>query len=383
MPNLIASRETFRSWDNSYTDVERQVVIARFLRAAQNQGIDIVKDRMYFAEEGTSFSIQLNEKLKRDKPESYTDYAEGDFGDPVHFRFPLKSKTEVKASMAIFSRDNVKSQYSEKEQQYIAARIIMAAQNQGIELTPKNWSYGEVQIPVEVLSRKQLEDYVNKSLLKNQINNSQYSKGITMEEWLTAFVTAMTQKLSEGVNEEIATQFQAWVDEYKTANPLPAATAAAEPNTGTENSEPEIPAAFAERMEKLEKENRMMKYEKYFSEQVEKGKLIPAEKDVVIAALEAGHNKTSMFSDKEINSQELTKKLIDSFPTQVEFNEFAPKGKAKPAKASAVDVPEGMIVDEDAEQLHSKVLSYMEEQKAKGTTVTYKQALQSISLINS
>lgn len=374
LANLIASKETFRSWDSSYTDVERQVVIARFLKAAQNQGIDILKDRLYFSED-TTFSISLNENLKRDKPTTYTDYTDGDFGDPTHFRFPLKTKSNVKASMAIFSRENVKTQYSEKEQQYIAARIIKAAQNQGITLTPKNWAYVDVQIPVQDLSRKQLENYVNRSIQKIQTNNSQYSKGITMEEWLTAFVTAMTQKLSEAGNEEIATQFQAWVDEYKIANPLPTESA---PAGGTENSEPPIPKEYAERMEKLEKDNRTMKYEQYFNEQVAAGKLVPAQKELVMATLEMGHDKSYKFAEKETNVSDLVKNLIGTFPKQVEFNEFANGGAAaKPTPSIAI--PEGTTIDEESNMLHEKVMAFMEEQTKLGKSITYKQALRTVS----
>lgn len=382
LANLIASKETFRSWDSSYTDVERQVIIARFLRAAQNQGIDILKDKLYFAEDGPTFAITLNDKLKREKPATYAEYTDGDFGDPVHFRFPLKSKSEVKASMAIFSRENVKGQYSEKEQQYIASRIILAAQSYAIALTPKTWSYGEVQIPVEVLSRKQLEDYVNKSIQKTNI--SQYSKGQTMKEWLVAFVAAMTQKLSETVNEEVATQFQAWVDEYKTATPLPA-EATPPADGGSQNSDPEIPKQYAERMEKLEKENRLMKHESYFREMSEvKGILVPAQKDLVFAALEMGfEKKTAFFSEKEIPATDLVKKLIESFPAQVEFNEVASKKNAETKKSSTFSAPDGMVADEQAEKMHVKVLAYMEAQEKAGTKLSYKQALQTVSTTNS
>ena len=46
----------------------------------------------------SEFSIAMNQSLKRDKPEIYSEYSAEEFADPTHFRFPLRKKTDILAS---------------------------------------------------------------------------------------------------------------------------------------------------------------------------------------------------------------------------------------------------------------------------------------------
>lgn len=292
--NWLASWKMWDMWDNreQYKNIERQIILARFIGTAEGMGIEVDK-KIYFNEEskGTTleFSIPLKENLKRDKPEAWKEYATDDFGDPTHYRFPLKTKSEVKASMAIFSRKNVTEQYDEKERQYIASRIIRAAQNNGISPTPSTWAY--VDIPADMLTKNQLLELVKQTENKS-FNNP---KGINMDEYLQGLAAYLIQKVSEAVNEETATQLQTWIDEYKAQNPLPASEPAQQ--TGTQASEPQIPKEYAEKISRLEKENRQMKFNDYVGGLLKKGKIVPTMKDSLLNLLEATHDKSYEFTE--------------------------------------------------------------------------------------
>jgi hypothetical protein len=384
--NLMASMKTYDRWDSNYTKVEQQIILSRLLTACSGLGIEVtpkIQTEFYF-NDGSTFTIALNEKLKRDKPVAYSEYEEGDFGDPVHFRFPLKTKSNVKASMAIFSRENVKSQYSENEQQYIASRIILAAQNNSIELTPKTWEY--IDVPVDMLNKNQLVDVVNRIEQKNKFLSNNNGDKTMFKDWLTGLIAAMTQKLSENVNEQTATQFQSWVDEYQTANPMPADTAASEPAGGTTNSEPPaIPKEFAERMATLERENRTMKFNNYIAERKDKGNTVPAQDTIIHDVLEMAHAKgTAKFSEKgvskDIPAVDLVKKLIESFPTQVEMTEVAKKEfAASQTKATTIELPKNASVNPDSEEFDNRIKKYVSDQKALGIEVDYFTALAKVA----
>lgn len=388
LPNLIASKETFRSWDSSYTDVERQVIIARFLTAYQGFGFDIVKDRIYFNEDNSkekiieddtsTFSMPLKDSLKRDKPAQYTDYADGDFGDPVHFRFPLKTASEVKASIAIFNRENVRNQYEEKEKNYVASRILKAAKQNNIQLNQETWNFKEfVNVPADLLNKNQLVEVLKK--LDNQDNNNFVKPNIrtTMKEWLIAFIQALIQKISELAGEEVATQIQAWADEYQTSNPIPEATADPNGGTGTTANEDPVLKEFSEKIKNLEKKNRMLEFNEYFEKQVSEGKLVPAQRSLVMSALELGHETKKTFNEgnKAISGLDFVKGLIESFPKQVELDEIAKKEySAQTSKKTNIKVPAKVSVDESSADLDGKIMAFMEEQKTKGRDLTYGQA---------
>ena len=83
------------------------------------------------------------------------------------------------------------------------------------------------------------------------------------------------------------------------------------------------------KLDLLEKDNREMKFNEYFKSQ--SGRLVPAQKQIVRLAFEVARKNSDgyLFSNdgKQTNlyGEEIIKKLIDSFPAQVDFNEIAKK----------------------------------------------------------
>jgi len=80
------------------------------------------------------------------------------------------------------------------------------------------------------------------------------------------------------------------------------------------------------KIEMLENDNWNMKFNEYFKSQL--GRLVPSQKSIVKLAFDAvRNNKGFEFSENgktiTISGEDLIKKLIESFPMQVEFNEFA------------------------------------------------------------
>lgn len=342
--------------------------------------------------EPVEFAMAQKESLVRTKPSQYSDYTDGDFGDPVHFRFPLKTASDVKASLAIFSRPNVKAQYTEEERQYVASRIIMAASNHNIKLTGQNWAYANfVQVPIEILNKNQLLEVVKQLDNNNQQNYVTPKQDTQMpekmeNEWLQTFIKSLVTKLAEISSEEVAAQTQSYIDEYLAANPLPMdeatgeqgttapaqSTQPAQPTTASEN---EITKIYAERILALERENRNMKNETYFSENVKAGKLTPAQKDIVFAALELGHKNTEklMFSEGgksvQANGESIVKKLINSFPTQVEMTEIARREFAEQTVVTdTMELPRNASVDTASVELDKRVRKYMEDNKVSNYT---------------
>ncbi|GAB1372765.1 hypothetical protein MASR1M45_28280 [Candidatus Kapaibacterium sp.] len=98
----------------------------------------------------------------------------------------------------------------------------------------------------------------------------------------------------------------------------------------TEASEPDVKQSkeFQEmqrKLELLEKDNRDMKFNDYFKSQL--GRLVPAQKPIVKLAFEAmKDNKGFEFSENgsqvKMSGEDLLKRLIESFPVQIEFNEI-------------------------------------------------------------
>lgn len=372
--NWISSWRLFDNWENreNYKAIEKQIITARFINAAETLGIQ--NETKYWF---TEFSIELKDNLKREKPELYKEHSEKDFGDPVHFRFPFKTLSELRASLAIFSRDNVQSQYSDSEKQYIASRLLTAAMNTGINLDPDKWNFTDVRIPVENLTKKQLEDFIKQSMTNSKSNISPQSKEFTMNEWLDKFVSHIIGWVTEASSEELAVQFQAEIDNYKANNPVPAGNAPVE--------EPQDPKmqAYAERVNALEKENRLMKFNQKADTLIQSGKLVPAQKDLVIQLNELLFNANQKLEFSEgnkkqtVNGLEAFDKLIESFPKQIEFSEQSNQGKA-PVKINFL-TPEKATIDESQLELHDKVLNYMEEQTKAGNNITYVKALDIIS----
>jgi hypothetical protein len=131
-------------------------------------------------------------------------------------------------------------------------------------------------------------------------------------------------------NEEIANQTAEELERIKNKyhNDSESKT---ESKTALEASEPDVKQSkeFQEmqrKLELLEKDNRDMKFNDYFKSQL--GRLVPAQKPIVKLAFEAiQDNKGFEFSENgnivKMSGEDLIKRLIESFPVQIEFNEIA------------------------------------------------------------
>lgn len=136
--------------------------------------------------------------------------------------------------------------------------------------------------------------------------------------------------LGSTFNEEIANQTAEELERIKSKY-LNSSETKTEANTGTEASEPDVKQSkeFQEmqrKLELLEKDNRDMKFNDYFKSQL--GRLVPAQKPLVKIAFEAmKENKGFEFSENgnivKLSGEDLIKRLIESFPVQIEFNEIA------------------------------------------------------------
>lgn len=144
--------------------------------------------------------------------------------------------------------------------------------------------------------------------------------------------------LSQTFNEEIANQTQGKLNELeaKYLKPIEPMVNSVE-DSGNLNEENEK-TAFAQskefqelqkKLKKLEDENREIKFNEYFNSQL--GRLVPSQKHIVKLAFDAVKDNTEGFQFSEggktvhLTGEELIKRLIESFPVQVEFNEIATK----------------------------------------------------------
>jgi len=167
-------------------------------------------------------------------------------------------------------------------------------------------------------------------------------QGVNMPENYSKLFQDLLRWLGQTFNEEIANQTAAELeklkDKYLADQPeeqeqdnQPLNAQVNEPGdketSGIENSK-----KFQElqkKLELLEKDNRDMKFNEYFKSQI--GRLVPAQKQIVKLAFDAVRNSNSGYQFAEngkmisINGEELIKKLIESFPVQIEFNEIAKK----------------------------------------------------------
>jgi len=136
--------------------------------------------------------------------------------------------------------------------------------------------------------------------------------------------------LGSTFNEEIANQTAEELERIKSKY-LNGSESKTESKTTLEASETDVKQSkeFQEmqrKLELLEKDNRDMKFNDYFKSQL--GRLVPAQKPLVKLAFEAmKENKGFEFSENgnivKLSGEDLIKRIIESFPLQIEFNEIA------------------------------------------------------------
>jgi hypothetical protein len=174
---------------------------------------------------------------------------------------------------------------------------------------------------------------------KNSVTNQKSInfQGGKMPENYTKLFQELLGWLGQTFNEEIANQTAAELEKMKTKylnssgnqdNPKQG-TEANDSVQGVDVSQSKEFQELQKKLELLERDNNEMKFNEYFKSQ--SGRLVPAQKQIVKLAFEAIRNNGSGFQFSEngktvsLNGEDLVKRLIESFPLQVEFNEIARK----------------------------------------------------------
>ncbi|MBM2814422.1 MAG: hypothetical protein HW421_1184 [Ignavibacteria bacterium] len=162
-------------------------------------------------------------------------------------------------------------------------------------------------------------------------------KGGNMPENYTRLFQELLGWLGQTFNEEIANQTAAEFEKIKTKylnssekqDSSKQSTEANDSVQGVDVSQSKEFQELQKKLELLERDNNEMKFNEYFKSQ--SGRLVPAQKQIVKLAFEAIRNNGSGFQFSEngktvsLNGEDLVKRLIESFPLQVEFNEIARK----------------------------------------------------------
>jgi hypothetical protein len=164
-------------------------------------------------------------------------------------------------------------------------------------------------------------------------------QGGKMPENYTRLFQDLLGWLGQTFNEEIANQTAAELEKMKTKTKYlnssgnqdssKQSTEANDSVQGVDVSQSKEFQELQKKLELLERDNNEMKFNEYLKSQ--SGRLVPAQKQIVKLAFEAVSNKSEGFQFAEngkmvsINGEALIKKLIESFPMQVEFNELARK----------------------------------------------------------
>jgi hypothetical protein len=127
-------------------------------------------------------------------------------------------------------------------------------------------------------------------------------------------------------NEEIASQAAAEWENIKTKY-SPKEEQRQEPIL---HNEPETDAfkQIKAKVKELEMQNNELQFNEYYNTLLRAGKLVPAQKDIVKQALQVAQAGFVFSENTDIKPEQIVKKLIESFPKQIDFNEFATNDKA-------------------------------------------------------
>lgn len=306
-------------------------------------------------ERSDSYKIEIKDIGNRVKPKAYSELTDEEFGDPVHYRFPL-TKLRIKYTLANWNKKTVKDKYSEAEQEIINNRILKAAADYGIQIKNENYSQNQ-----------------------GVINMSQ--------EQYNSFVSEFTQFLTDTYGEDIANSAKEWLESKKGS--MITAEPDGDSGDGSNNSKPDEAAiefakkeqAMLARIEQLENEGRKKDFKAYLDNLTTKEKkLAPAQFEKAMAILEMGHksgkvNFSQNSKTSEIEGVQLVKEFMESYDKLLDIDPIQdPKPTPKPAGEFS-----GVQVDEERMELHNKTLEFMEKQKADGKTITYGEALEIVN----
>jgi hypothetical protein len=186
---------------------------------------------------------------------------------------------------------------------------------------------------------------ISPSKLENFEEDTHYSvthlksinfQGGVMPENYTKLFQDLLGWLGSTFNEEIANQTAAELEKIKAKylnetkqDATKQGMQANDPSQDTAVFETKEFQELQRKLETLEADNREMKFNEYFKSQT--GRLVPAQKQIVKLAFEAVRNDSKGFEFSEggnkvnLTGENLIKRLIESFPNQLEFSEIARK----------------------------------------------------------
>lgn len=429
--NLQSSMKFFDSWGGNYSDVERQVIGSKFFAAAESFGIAdadisfysemIAKDMNTYSEfievltkpdviittkdgskssgwdkhyndisnkafekavgellgnEGSEFAITLRPEMKKTPTGIFAEYTSANYADPVHRRFAIKTKSDCRAAMSVFSRESIYSKYEQKEQQEIVARIVTACSKHGINRTPTKWTFTEgadkpnqeVSVPVSELSNKQLINFINNKLSKTNDGFTNNQEGSTMNELLAFLVGWMTENISE----EAATSLQAAGDEWIAANAPAEGTPPAEEAAEISDEM----KAMQEKVTALETKNRQFSINTYLNSRGIIEKVPPAMQEEAKQIFEVMvSNQKGQYSDEDQgDSVKLFKTFIGKLPDQ--FSTDATPDGNPPDKKKQIS-SEYANSSPESQELHLAVEEYRDNKDnfVDGKRIEYAEAL--------
>lgn len=208
------------------------------------------------------------------------------------------------------------------------------------------------------------------------------------EEQLKALFEELLQWTTDTLGEEVATQLSAKKDELLTKYLQQAAAAGTDASSqdaaaqgGTSASDPKYSEMQAE-IDALKKTNRTAEFREYVKDMISKGKITPAQEELVMNLMEATHadKSTLNFSEggktKSVNPLEAFKNFVASIQ-QVATGEHANANSAfsQGKSGNIYDFSEYGQVDEERLQLHNSAMKLVEASAASANPVSYAQAI--------
>jgi hypothetical protein len=92
------------------------------------------KDKQAHVDRSQKYGIGIKQGGAITKPSEFSNVPEGQFADPVNFRYPVDAE-HCKAALGYFNQPDNRSQYSQEEQAKIMQKIVAACVANGIEVS--------------------------------------------------------------------------------------------------------------------------------------------------------------------------------------------------------------------------------------------------------
>ena len=385
------------------------------------------------------YSIAIKDTIKRNvRPAQYEDLQDSMFGDPVHYRFPL-AQQYIRATLATWNRKQIQTAYTENERRIISARIVKAGIANNINLNPYIWAFSECIkqyselailslkdkfskvfnplavkqyaqtayddgiIPSVTIAADQLTNKQLVQVIKTLNNNSKPFKEVNMDtmtaDQFALFVQDLLAKVTETLQEEVSAQVGSIIENMK-ADPKYWTKGTTPPATDDSNTPPvvasETEIALRNEYEKkfneqqvqlnaLQAQNRLASYNTYCEEQEKAGRVLPKQRNLITTLLESTRTITGMSYAEagtviKLDGEQAVKKLIESFPTQIEYNEIVLKDGRNKQTITNFEMPKlsgnrNVTVDEGSTTLYNEIQTVIAEYQTAGKTINTNEAL--------